>query len=107
LTCCEVVRRLRAGGAVIVGKTHLPELAMWGNFTESETYGVTRNPWDLDRSTGGSSGGTAAAVAGGIVGGGQGSDGGASIRVPAGLCGVYGLKPQRGRVPLAPDDRMS
>jgi amidase len=77
---------------------------MWGNFTESETYGVTRNPWDLDRSTGGSSGGTAAAVAAGIVGGGQGSDGGASIRVPAGLCGVYGLKPQRGRVPLAPDD---
>jgi amidase len=100
----EVVRRLRAAGAVIVGKTHLPELAMWANFTESETYGPTRNPWDPDRSTGGSSGGTAAAVAAGIVGGGLGSDGGASIRVPAGLCGVYGLKPQRGRVPLAPDD---
>jgi amidase len=100
----DVVRRLRAAGAIMVGKTHLPELAMWGNFTESETYGVTRNPWDLDHSTGGSSGGTAAAVAAGIVGGGLGSDGGASIRVPAGLCGVYGLKPQRGRVPLAPDD---
>jgi amidase len=94
----EIVRRLRAAGAVIVGKTHLPELAMWGQFTESETYGPTRNPWNLDRATGGSSGGTAAAVAAGIVGGGQGSDGGASIRVPAGLCGVYGIKPQRDRV---------
>jgi amidase len=100
----EVVRRLRAAGAVIVGKTHLPELAMWGNFTESETYGATRNPFDPDRAPGGSSGGTAAAVASGMVGGGLGSDGGASIRVPAGLCGVYGIKPQRDRVPLAPDD---
>jgi amidase len=98
----DVVRRLRAAGAIMVGKTHLPELATWGNFTESETYGVTRNPWDLDHSTGGSSGGTAAAVAAGIVGGGLGSDGGASIRVPAGLCGVYGLKPQRGGCPSVP-----
>jgi amidase len=100
----EVVRRLRAAGAVIVGKTQMPELAMWANFTESETYGPTRNPWNLDRSTGGSSGGTAAAVASGMVGGGLGSDGGGSIRVPSASCGVYGLKPQRGRVPLSPDD---
>lgn len=98
----EVVRRLRDAGAVIVGKTHLPELAMWGHFTESKTHGATRNPWDPERTTGGSSGGTAAAVAAGIVGGGLGSDGGASIRVPAGLCGVFGLKPTRGRVPVQP-----
>jgi amidase len=100
----EVVRRLRAAGAVIVGKTHLPELAMWAHFTESTTYGATRNPWDLDRSAGGSSGGTAAAVAAGMVGGGLGSDGGGSIRVPSAACGVFGLKPQRGRLPLAPDE---
>jgi amidase len=100
----EVVRRLRAAGAVIVGKTHMPELAMWGNFTESQTYGPTRNPWDAERAPGGSSGGTATAVAAGIVGGGLASDGGASIRVPAGLCGVFGLKPTRGRVPQTPDE---
>jgi amidase len=100
----EVVRRLRSAGAVIVGKTHLPELAAWGHFTESQTYGSTRNPWDPERTTGGSSGGTAAAVAAGIVGAGLGSDGGGSIRIPAATCGVYGLKPTRGRVPLAPHD---
>ena len=100
----EVVRRLRSAGAVIVGKTHLPELAAWGHFTESQTYGSTRNPWDPERTTGGSSGGTAAVVAAGIVGAGLGSDGGGSIRIPAATCGVYGLKPTRGRVPLAPHD---
>jgi amidase len=100
----EVVRRLRAAGAVIVGKTNLPELAMWGHFTASKTYGPTRNPWDPERATGGSSGGSAAAVAAGMVPAAIGSDGGASIRVPSGLCGLFGLKPQRGRVPLAPDD---
>jgi amidase len=100
----EVVKRLRAAGAVIVGKTNLPELAMWGHFTASQTHGVTRNPWNADRSTGGSSGGSAAAVAAGMVAGAVGSDGGASIRVPAALCGVFGMKPQRGLVPLAPDD---
>jgi amidase len=99
----ESVRRLRAAGAVIVGKTNLPELAMWGQFTESETYGPTRNPWNRERAAGGSSGGSAAAVAAGIVAGALGSDGGASIRVPAALCGIVGIKPQRGRVPLAPD----
>ena len=99
----EVVRRLREAGAVIVGKTNLPELAMWGHFTASQTHGVTRNPWNPERSAGGSSGGAAAAVAAGMVAGAVGSDGGASIRVPSALCGVFGMKPQRGLVPLAPD----
>jgi amidase len=100
----EVVRRLRAAGAVIVGRTNLPELAMWGHFTASETHGVSRNPWNAERSTGGSSGGSAAAVAAGMVAAAVGSDGGASIRVPAAMCGVFGMKPQRGLVPMAPDD---
>jgi amidase len=99
----EVVRRLRAAGAVIVGKTNLPELAMWGHFTESRTWGETRNPWDPARTPGGSSGGSAAAVAAGLAAVAAGSDGGASIRVPAALCGLFGIKPQRGRVSLDPD----
>jgi amidase len=99
----ECVRRLRAAGAVIVGKTHLPELALWGQFTESQTYGPTRNPWDPERASGGSSGGSAVAVASGMVAGALGSDGGASIRVPAAMCGIVGIKPQRGRVSMAPD----
>jgi amidase len=98
----EVVRRLRVAGAVIVGKTLLPELAIWP-FTESEAWGATRNPWDLDRSPGGSSGGSAAAVAAGMVGVAHASDGGGSIRIPAACCGLFGLKPQRGRVSLMPD----
>ena len=97
----EVVRRLRAAGAVIVGKTNVPEL-MITPFTESPTFGATRNPWDLNRTPGGSSGGSAAAVAAGLVGGALGSDGGGSIRIPAGCCGLFGLKPQRDRVPMAP-----
>jgi amidase len=98
----EQVRRLRAAGAVVVGTTHLPELALWP-FTESETWGATRNPWSLDHTTGGSSGGSAAAVASGMVAAATASDGGGSIRIPAAACGLVGLKPQRGRVPLAPD----
>ena len=98
----EQVRRLRAAGAVVVGTTHLPELALWP-FTESQTWGATRNPWDLERTTGGSSGGSAAAVAAGLVAAATASDGGGSIRIPAACCGLVGLKPQRGRVPLAPD----
>lgn len=97
----EVVRRLRAAGAVIVGKTLMPEFGLWP-FTESLTNGVTRNPWNPDRSTGGSSGGTAAAVAAGMVAVGIGGDGGGSIRLPAAWCGLVGLKPQRGRVSTAP-----
>jgi amidase len=98
----EVVRRLRVAGAVILGKTALCELAAYGHFTGSATYGVTRNPWNLDRSPGGSSGGSAAAVAAGMVPVALGSDGGGSIRIPSAFCGLFGLKPQRGRVPLAP-----
>src|SRR3954452_7463700 len=100
----EVVRRLRAAGAVIVGKTNLPELALWGHFTSSKTHGVTRNPWNPERSPGGSSGGAAVAVASGMVAAAVGSDGGGAIRLPSAMCGLFGLKPQRDRVPLAPDD---
>ncbi len=99
----EVVRRLRAAGAIVIGKTHVPEMTQWP-FTESMTFGVTRNPWDLDRSPGGSSGGSAAAVAAGLSGVALGSDGAGSIRTPAAWCGLFGLKPQRDRVPIAPHD---
>lgn len=98
----EMVRRLRDAGAVMIGKTNLPELAIYG-FTESEAWGVTRNPWDLERTPGGSSGGSAAAVAAGLVGAASASDGAGSIRVPAANCALFGLKPQRGRVSLSPD----
>lgn len=97
----EVVRRLRAAGAVIVGKTQVPEMMMFP-FTESPVYGVTRNPWDLQRTSGGSSGGSATAVAAGLVPAALGSDGAGSIRIPSGCCALFGLKPQRGRVPTAP-----
>jgi amidase len=97
----EVVRRLRAAGAVTIGLTHLPELAIWP-FTESASWGVTHNPWREDRACGGSSGGSAVAVAAGLAPLAIGSDGGGSIRIPAACCGIYGLKPQRGRVSLAP-----
>jgi amidase len=98
----EIVKRLRAAGAIVIGKTHLPELAMFG-YTESATWGVSRNPWNPDHTTGGSSGGSAAAVAAGMVGVAVASDGAGSIRIPAACCGLFGLKPQRGRVSLAPD----
>ena len=98
----DLVARLRAGGAVIVGKTHLPELAIMGA-TESPAFGFTRNPWDPGRTPGGSSGGSAAAVAAGLVAAASASDGGGSIRIPAACCGIFGLKPQRDRISLAPD----
>jgi amidase len=98
----EMVRRLRAAGAIVVGKTNLPELAIFG-FTESATWGVTRNPWDTQRGTGGSSGGSAAAVASGMVPIASASDGAGSIRIPAASCGLFGLKPSRGRISLLPD----
>jgi amidase len=100
----EVVRRLRDAGAIIVGKTTMPELGL-GPFTESITWGVTRNPGDLERTPGGSSGGSAAAVAAGLVPAAIGVDGAGSIRIPAACCGVFGLKPQSGRVPRWPHDR--
>ena len=98
----EIVRRLRAAGAIPIGKTLLPELAIWP-FTESATWGVTRNPWDLERTPAGSSGGSAAAVAAGLASFATASDGGGSIRLPAANCRVFGLKAQRGRVSLMPD----
>ncbi len=98
----EAVRRLREAGAVVVGKTLLPELAICG-FTESATWGVTRNPWNPQRTPGGSSGGSAAAVAAGLVPIAFASDGAGSIRIPASSCGLFGLKPQRGRISVAPD----
>ena len=97
----EVVARLRSAGSVLIGRTHLPELAIWP-FTESASWGVTRNPWRADRTCGGSSGGSAAAVAAGLAPVALGSDGGGSIRIPAACCGLFGLKPSRGRVSLAP-----
>jgi amidase len=98
---CEMVRRLREAGAIVVGLTLLPEMAICG-FTESATYGVTRNPWNPQRTPGGSSGGSAAAVAAGLVPIASGGDGAGSIRIPASSCGLFGLKPSRGRVSLAP-----
>jgi amidase len=95
----ELVRRLRSAGAVIVGKTNLPELAIIGD-TEGPAFGVTRNPWNTDRSVGGSSGGSAAAVAAGLCAGATASDGMGSIRIPASNCGVVGLKPTCDRIPL-------
>jgi amidase len=99
----EVVSRLRAAGAVIIGKTSVPELMIFP-FTESLTFGATRNPWNTALSPGGSSGGSGAAVAAGLAPLALGSDGGGSIRIPSGWCGLFGLKPQRDRVPLAPHD---
>jgi amidase len=97
----ESVRRLRSAGAIIIGKTRMPEFGQWP-FTESAAGGYTRNPWDLTLTPGGSSGGTAVAVAAGLVAAGLGGDGGGSIRIPAACCGLFGLKPQRGRVSVAP-----
>lgn len=95
----EVVARLRHAGALIIGKTNVPELTLWP-WTASQRWGVTRNPWNTAHTPGGSSGGSAAAVCTGMAAMALGSDGGGSIRYPAGLTGLVGVKPQRDRVPV-------
>jgi amidase len=99
----EVVRLLRAAGAVILGKTCVPELMIWP-FTETLTFGATRNPWHTDFTPGGSSGGSGAAMAAGLAALASGSDGMGSIRIPSTWGGLFGIKPQRDRVPLTPHD---
>ncbi|MBY0400717.1 amidase, partial [Myxococcota bacterium] len=96
-----LTERFRAAGLVIFGKTHSPEFG-GSPSSESALHGQTRNPWDRTRSAGGSSGGSAAAVAAGIVPAAHATDGGGSIRIPASACGLFGLKPTRGRVPMGP-----
>ena len=95
--------KLEQAGFVIVGKTNTPEFGLLP-VAEPEAYGPTRNPWDPQHASGGSSGGSAAAVASGMVPVAHAGDGGGSIRIPASMCGLFGLKPSRGRVSLGPDE---
>ena len=97
----ELVQRYRRAGLVIFGRTASPELGLTPN-TENRVYGSTHNPWKLTHSAGGSSGGASAAVAAGIIPAAHATDGGGSIRIPATCCGLFGLKPTRGRVPMGP-----
>src|SRR3954470_2651800 len=101
----EVVRRLREAGAIVVGKTQMPEFGAFP-YTESARHGYTRNPWRTAFSPGGSSGGSAVAVSAGMVPVALGGDGGGAIRIPSACCGLFGLKPQRGRVTSAPHEHL-
>ena len=92
------VSRLKAAGAIVIGKTNAPEFG-YTAFTKNLLFGVTRNPWNLERTPGGSSGGSSAAIAGGVIPIATGSDGGGSVRIPACYTGCYGLKPSKGRIP--------
>ena len=96
-----ITDRYQAAGFVIIGRTNTPELGLVAT-TEPESYGPSRNPWNTEHGTGGSSGGAAAAVASGMIPAANASDGGGSIRIPAAMCGLVGLKPSRGRVPMGP-----
>jgi aspartyl-tRNA(Asn)/glutamyl-tRNA(Gln) amidotransferase subunit A len=96
-----LVERLRAAGAIVVGKTTTPEFG-WKGVTDSPLCGISRNPWNLDRTPGGSSGGSAAAVAAGLAPLAVGTDGGGSIRIPGSFCGIFGLKPTYGLIPVYP-----
>lgn len=96
-----LVERLKNAGAIIIGKTNLPEFGLIG-FTDNPLFGPSHNPWDKTRTTGGSSGGAAAGVAAGFTPIASGNDGGGSIRIPCSFCGVYGIKPSFGRVPNYP-----
>jgi amidase len=100
-TDAAVVRRMKEAGFVVLGKSNTPEFGITA-VTESDLNGACRNPWDPERTPGGSSGGAAAAVASGVLALAHGSDGGGSIRIPAACCGLFGLKPSRGRVSPAP-----
>ncbi|SOC40575.1 amidase family protein [Ureibacillus acetophenoni] len=100
----EYVKLVRKTGAIFVGQTNVPEFALMG-ITEPHVYGPTRNPWNLDHTPGGSSGGSAAAVASGMVPIAGANDGGGSIRIPGAYCGLFGMKPSRGRTPVGPNGR--
>ena len=97
----EIVKRYRKSGVIVLGKTNTPEFGLTP-YTEPELFGPTVNPWDTTRTAGGSSGGSAAAVASGMVPWAGGGDGGGSIRIPSSCCGIFGLKPTRGRTPVGP-----
>lgn len=96
----EIYRRLKSAGGILLGKTNMPEFALWWK-TDNDLFGLTRNPYNLDRTVGGSSGGEAAAIAAGLSPLGVGTDLGGSIRQPASFCGIYGFKPTLGRVPYS------